>query len=251
MERLPKSLVELPLGFRVGFTFLCLVLGGGLVASATHLVGHHENRDERPGLSMEDLTGAYHGVKVVAPMLTALERGHPEDLAEPERDILLGWLRGDRISEDYDNLDLGDASPAEILDRACLSCHSRQSEDPIGQEVPLEYWDDVEKLSFSRELSPVSTEILVASAHTHALGMGVVTLAIGLLALFTRWPSKLTGALFALAGLGLAADLACWFLARSSAALVPVLAASGGLWMACTALLLAVVLADLWLPARR
>lgn len=246
---LPR-LRDLPFGFRLGLSALVLVLLGGLVASGAHLVGHHEKRDAKPGLSYEDLQGAYHGVSVVAPLRTALERGHPEGLAAKEREVLLAWLVGQRISEDYDSLDLGDDSPAEVIQRACLSCHARKSTqgDGIGQRVPLDYWDDVAKLAFSREVSPVATEILVASAHTHALAMGVLSILVGLLALATRWPPALAGALFGLNGLALLADLSAWFLARDSAAFVPLIAASGAAWMGTSALLLALILLELWMP---
>lgn len=244
---------ELPFAFRLGLTFVLLTLAGGLAASGEHLVAHHEKRDERPGLSLEDLRGAYHGVRVVAPMRAALEEGHPEGLAANEREILLAWLTGERISEGYDDLDLGDSSPAEVIDRACLRCHARQAQEGggIGQTLPLEYWDDVAKLAFSREVTPVAPEILVASAHTHALGMGMLTIALAFLALATRFSSRLVGGLVALGGLGLFVDLGCWFVARSSAGLVPILAAAGVAWMGASVSLLLLVLGELWLPARR
>lgn len=249
---MPFQLAKLPFSARLALSFLVLVFAGGLAASSRHLVLHHENRDERPGLSFDDLLGAYHGVTATAALIPALERGHPEGLPQGERDILLGWLASTRINEDYDNLDLGDLSPAEILDRRCLACHARASSDGdgIGQRVPLEYFDDVKKLAFSREIRPVDPEILIASAHTHSLSMALLTLAFGLLALATRWPRGLVGALFALSALALVCDLGAWFLARETAAFVWLVAGGGAVWMGTSALLLLLVLVDLWRPAR-
>ncbi|MDP6539881.1 MAG: hypothetical protein QF410_10100 [Planctomycetota bacterium] len=251
MSGLPFRLRALPLTARLGFTFVVGTLGVGLAASAAHLVGHHENRDEIPGLSMEDLTGAYHGVKVTAPLVVALERGHPDDLADADRDTLMAWLTGERVSEDYDSLDLGDAAPAEVLDAACLSCHSRQATagDGIGQTVPLDYWDDVAKVAFSREVSPTDPKVLVASAHTHALTMGALTALVALLGLATRFARRAAPALVMVAGAALFCDLCCWFLARDAAWLVGAIAAAGTLWMGSMALLGVLVLMELWLPA--
>lgn len=250
MDATDLRLRSLPAGARLGVTALLLVLLGGLLASGLHMQAHHENRDERAGLSMDDLRGAYHGLRNTAPLITALEDGHPDDLPEASRELLLGWLRGERISEDYDSLELGDAAPAEVLDGACLSCHARQSEDPIGQELPLEYWDDVAKVAFSREVAATGKEVLLASTHTHALALGSLGLVVALLALLTRWPRGVIGWLVGAAGVGLLADLACWWLARSSLALVPVLVAAGALFALSTTALILLAIADLWLPRR-
>lgn len=244
---------DLPGAARLALALAVLVLLGGLAASMSHLVHHHENRDEEPGVSLTDLTGAYHGVSTTAPLVQALERGHPEGLADEDRELLLGWLRSDRISEGYDDLDLGDSAPAEILDRACLDCHARQAEEGggIGREVPLEYWDDVEALSVSRRLEPTPTAILAASTHTHALTLGALTIVVGALLLATRWPAALKNLLCLGAAAGLAVDLACWWIARDAASAVLGIVVGGALYAVATALSLLFVLADLALPPRR
>ncbi len=249
---MPFRLSALPLGARAGITFLLLVLLGGYYAAAKHLVAHHENRDERPGMSLDDLVGAYSGIRNTAPLIVALEADHPEELPAKDRDLLLGWLRGSRIAEDYDSLDLGDDAPAEIIDRACLQCHSAGATegDGIGDTMPLEYFDQVKNLAFSREVTPTSVEILLASAHTHALAMGTLSLILALFLLATRWPKWLASGLVFFNGLGLFLDLAGWALARQSAAFVPILAASGAVWAGTGVIMIFLMLIDLWIPRR-
>jgi hypothetical protein len=246
-------LSQLSLGVRIGLSALVLVLLGGLLASSAHLVEHHENRDEREGMSLDDVVGHYHGIQTQAPLRVALERGHPETLGDTQRQVLLDWLAGDRISEDYDSLDLGDDAPVEILDSACLSCHSANASegDGIGSILPLEYFDEVKKQAFSREVSPVNEQILLASMHTHSLGMGTLSLLLVALAIFTRFPARLIGLLSAGCGLGLMVDLAGWFLSRANADLVFMIVGGGAVWMISCALLGLLALAELWLPARR
>lgn len=244
------ALRELPLGARLGLTAIVLVFAIGLVSSAAHVRAHHENRDERPGVSLEDLEGAYHGVQTTAPLVGALERGHPEDLAAADRAMLLAWLRSERISEDYDSLDLGDAAPAERIAASCAGCHSRKA-GGIGESVPLEYWDDVKRLAFSRQVAPVPVEALTASTHAHSLSLAAMSAVIGLGALATRWRRAWTGALLGVGGVALLADFVAQWLARGAAGWVPVIAASGALWAAANAAALAAIALDLWLPARR
>lgn len=249
----PFLLSSLPLPFRLGLLCLVLVLAGGLLVSAEHLHKHHENRDGRPGLTLDDLVGAYHGIQSKAPLLLSLDRGHPKDLPAADQEALRRWLALPDLAQAYDDTKAGDRAPAEILDKRCLSCHSRDSKDGdgIGKKVPLQYWDDVKKQAESRAVEPNALPIMVASLHTHALGMGTVTVLAMLLAAVTRWSRKLSGMLALGAGVGLLCDLACWLPSRSIEALVPVLAGSGAVWMTCTAGLLVLVGLELVVPGKR
>jgi len=244
---------ELGAAVRLGLSGIVLSLLLGVWASLEHLEDHHQNRDGEAGVSMDDLVGAYHGLDRPARLVVSLEGGHPEELPAAERTILLEWLGGGRVSEQYDDLELGDASPAEVIDRRCLDCHARQATegDGIGQEVPLEYWDDVAKLAFSRSVEATPPEILVTSLHTHALSLALVSLAALGLLLATRWPQTIQGLLAAMGGVGLIVDLASQLAARGSEVFVWGVAAGGALWALSTVLACIAVLLDLWLPGGR
>jgi len=241
---------RLPAATRFGLSCVVLVLLGGFLASGLYMADHHENRDERAGLTLDDIEGHYHGVRTPSLLRDALERGHPEQLAAASRDTLLAWLNGDRISEDYDNLDLGDQAPAEILAGSCLGCHARNADDPIAASVPLDYWDDVKRIAFARTIEPVGTEVLLASTHTHALALGTVSALLILLASWTRFGRKLVPLVSAVMGCALLVDLAAWWLARDSAALVPLIVAGGAAFALGAVLLGVLILTDLWLPDR-
>ncbi len=242
------KLCDLPLGARLGIACLVLVMLGGLAASAAQVFHHHRKKDDIPALSMDDIKGAYHGVSVTAPLLAALERGHPEDLPQSERSALLTWLRGDRVSQDYDNLDMGDNAPAEILARSCVSCHSRQASDAAAKRTPLEYWDDVARVAFSKNLTPVPEEILIISTHTHALSLAPMSVVVAGLLLATRLPRRLAGPAIFLSGAALLLDLGAWWVSRTQAPAVYLIVTAGGVYMGTTALMLLAVLADLLMP---
>ncbi len=165
-------LADLGRSARLGVVCLCLVVLGGLAASWQHIVNQNENRDEQPGLSVEDLEGAYHGVQTTAPLMKALTRGHPESLGKPQRETLTKWLTGERVAENYDNLDLGDSAPNEIISKNCLSCHSKKVEatSTIAKTVPLDGWSDVKRFAVSRKIEPLPVKVLIASdLHAHSL----------------------------------------------------------------------------------
>jgi len=251
-RRATSQLRDLGLGVRIGLAAVVCTVLGGLLASAAHLRWHHEGRDERPGLSLDDLRGAYEGIRTKAPLLVALERRHPEDLADRERDLLLRWLEEGRWSETYDDLDRGEDAPAEVMARACTSCHSRSAkrDDDLAERYPLDYWDDVKRIAVSREVLPTPVAILAASTHTHALGLASITILIGALAMGTASPRRWRESLAALAGLALLADLAGWWIAREvSLGFWLVLLGGTGTFVALTLLCLT-VLFDLFRPRR-
>ena len=246
------SLCELPFGARVGLSALLAVIAGGFAASGAHLIAQHENRDERPGVSLADLEGAYHGVDTTAPLLGAIRRGHPAELKVPEREVLLKWLEGKRLSEDYDSLELGADAPAEILARRCTSCHSRAALDGEHKDAKLALatWDEVSKAAFSRRIEPLPAKVLAASTHAHALALAPLSIVLLALLFATRFAARFGAGLCALAGLSLAIDLCSWWLARSFAGFALPIVIAGSSYALAIALCGGLVFLDLWWPRK-
>lgn len=245
---------DLPLAARLSVSLLMAVLAGGYLASAFHTREHHQNRDQREGLSFTDLLGAYHGVTSRSPLLEALEDDHPGELegldppAGDTKKALIAWLTGDpdQIVPNWDNLDLGDSVPADLMDESCVICHSRHAPEERRAEPFLEYLDDVRAVAFSREISPSDPKVLLASTHTHAIALGTVTVSMVLLLYATAWGAALKAALALLASAGLAIDLAAWWLARDSAGFVSLIVAGGAAHALGMGLAMLAVLAELW-----
>lgn len=246
----PSRLRELGFAARLGVACLVLVILGGLAAASAQIYFHHSKKDEKPGLSVDDIKGAYHGVNVASPLIAALERVHPPELGKDKRATLLKWLNSGRINEDYDNLDLGDAAPVEILSKNCLSCHARKSADknPIARTVPLDYFDDIKKIAYNKELNPVPIEILVVSSHTHTLTLAPLGLVACGLVWLTGRSRRFAGACVAMIGVGLLADMSGQWLARVHEAFVYLLIGGGAAYMVGMVTALLATLADLARP---
>lgn len=244
---------DIPRSAKVGVGSLLLVVLGGIGASAWHLWDHYQNRDEEPGLTMTDLKGAYHGVTAESPILGAIQRGHPEILPQADRAALLAWLKGEKIAENFDNLDLGDRSPHEIIAARCLECHSRRNAEkqPIARSIPLDSWEDIKPRAFSKHIEPANRKVMIASAHAHSLSLATLTLVLaGLLAMTTGargFKSALVGAM----GLGLLVDLSCWFVAREFSGAVYAIVLAGAVYNGGVVLAALLVLFDLARPAQK
>lgn len=247
--RFPRyRLCDLSILLKISVTALILVLLGGLYASVKHLQMHHENRDEVPGVSLNDIKGAYHGVEIRAPLLVALERGHPDNLPPDDRKVLIDWLQGGKVSIDYDNLDLGDKAPAEIIAQNCISCHADKASDPVASKLSLESFDKLKQYAFTKKIDPPPFRILVLSTHTHALSLGTMSFVVAALLVGTRLPRGLSHTICMLMGVGLATDIAAWWIARDYINAVYAIIIGGGIYNASTVLALVLSLLDMWFP---
>ncbi len=255
---------DLGVGARLGVAGAVLVILGGLAASAQHVADHHGPKDDIKGLSLDDVMGAYHGVQAPPLLASALERGHPPEMPEKARAALLDWVLGPadasgvragpkQLAENYDNFDLGDMAPNELIAKHCLSCHSAKiaEQHPIAKAYPLDRRDDVLRLSVAKNLTPVSTPILVTSTHTHALSLGTLAIATIALALATSWPRRLVSLAVLLIGAGLLIDLGGQWAARKYAWGVYLLIAGGSVYGGASVVALLGVLVDLCLPRAR
>ncbi|VAX42825.1 hypothetical protein MNBD_PLANCTO03-2328 [hydrothermal vent metagenome] len=238
-------------GVRLGLTLLAFVILGGSAVSGLYLRAHHDNRDEREGFTLDDIRAHYHGIQSKSPMLGALERSHPEDLDTDQRQVLIDWLTSDRVREDYDNFDLGENMPEEIIAVSCVSCHdSGATGAEAYPELSLRYFDDVMANAVSREIKPVSLEVLTASLHAHSLALGTMCLVMVLLVALTRAPRSVVGVLAVMIGAGLLADLGSWIPARQNAAFIYGIVGGGLLFQIGVVLSLVIVVLDLWLPRK-
>lgn len=245
-----RSLGPVP---RLGVACLMVVIIGGVAASMRHLWNHYQNRDETPGLTLDDIRSAYRGLTTTSSMLASLQSGHPETLGPEARAALVAWITGPRLAEDYDNLDLGEKAPAEIIAANCVSCHSRKADAQkagAARGIPLDYWDDIRPRAVSRKINPVDPKILVASTHAHALSMATVGLVVCGLLLMTAWPRPLIGLLIGLVGVGLLGDIGSWWLAPYGDAFVYAIVGAGAAYNGSLVLAALLVLVDVLLPRR-
>ena len=251
---MPTRLKQLNILWRLGITAVLAVFAIGLAAATAHLWYKYENRDERPGLTIDDVKAQYSGINTPSALLASLQANHPAELKAPQREELIKWLTGPKVAEQYDSTEFGPQSPYEIIASNCLSCHSRSAKggtQPLSKPINLDYWDDVKKLAISRQINPAPVNIKANSTHAHAPSMATMTVAIALLLLMTRWWRLLTGLLVAAAGIGLLADIGGWWLAADNANFAYMIVAGGATYMLSTGVQLLLILVDLWLPGGR
>lgn len=252
---------------RIAISCFLLIVAGGYLSSFLHMVDHHGKKDAEDGLGMTDLVGFYSGIRKEAPLLRVLDdKTHQSYLEDGELELLKDWLEGRLVKtaklarsivDGYEYLP-EDApeealAPADILDERCNRCHSPDATEggDIGKLIPLNNLPSVEKVAFSKELTPITTEILMSSTHAHALGIAPFAFLICLLFLATGFPTWLRHGLFMLCFVGLLMDLASMWLARLDSAFVWTLIAGGGVFGLTLGLGILLCFVDLWILPRR
>ncbi len=239
---------DLPVSARLGLSALMLVLLLGMFASAIHLWDVDHNRDESPEMTLDDVRAAYHGLDRPPALQMAMERGHPETLKKEQRDVLLKWVRSGRITEDYDSIDLGAASPSEIIASSCVSCHSANGKDAKAAAIRLASMENLKKVAFGKKVNPTPRDIVAMSTHAHALSLGMLGVVLAGLLWTTRVHRGLAGAIIGLMGVALAADLGSWWWARVWSDAVWLIVIGGAISNGMLAVMAAVVLVDVWWP---
>lgn len=239
---------------RVGLTGVLACLAVGQLAGLSHMREHFDRRDDRPGFTVDDIKSAYHGLDAPSPLLAALNGNHPpfpQSLKPADKEVLTKWLTSGKIEQDYDNPDLGAASPKEIIAASCLQCHSAKADATKAKPPVLDTPADIKKVAFSRQVLPTPPDKVVVSIHAHASSMALMALAVMTLAAFSRWPRFFTGLLSAGCGLGLAGEFAGMWFAHNDERWINVLLYAGGAFHACFALLTLLTFLDLWFPGGR
>lgn len=250
---------NLPILAKLGVAGLVLVFFMGLAASAMHIREHYQNRDERPGLTRDDITAAYAGLTAVSPILKAVQGDHPKTnvgdmVIKPEaRATIEKWLGGEKVAENYDNIDFADPTPRDVLAAACVTCHSTKADaGKAGKATsrPLETWEQVKPLAFTRRIERTSDRVKTISTHTHALALGTMGVALLVLTMLSTWPRWLTGILIAAMGLGLCADISGWWLTNWYPGAVNLILGGGAAFNGASVLLLLLALFELLKPRR-
>ena len=217
---------------RVAATCLLLIITGGYAASLYYMQHHISQKDGDPALTWVDLVGTYHGVNRPAPVLSALDSERHEawlgEVPEEELQILRDWLAkgtavgggADPVQQGWDALPPGaseDAlTPADVIDERCVRCHAAgATDDDAFAQVALDRWPTLKNYVYSKQLDPISTDILAQSTHAHALSIPIFTLIVCAMALATGCPRWLRHGVAAMTFVGLLLDFGGMWLARS------------------------------------
>ncbi len=271
----PPRLCRLPLYAKVTLTLFLALVGAGYLVAVLNIHMQHHLRDMTPGMSLNDLRAAYHGLDVpvtsdlalpsemlreVLPgggMRKHLDKGGPKEIR-----ALVSWLEDGAKEEHFARPALYEAdgpSAREVIALRCVTCHRADGGDKADLPYAVSANADpqyvlvakaaapaISQESQTMHISPPTTERLVLITHMHILSIPVFALIVTGLFLCTGWGPRFKLILGPLPMLAIALDMLGWWLARPMAGFIYVIAVAGALFGASYGTQVLLVFFSLW-----
>ena len=211
-------------------------LGLGYLFALLNLYYTYEGRDGNPGLSVEDVTIAYHGARNQTRLGAAINGPMGINLSnKADAAVILDWIHRDASQQIFEE------QIQPILDKDCIKCHSKQSGMPI---VHLTSYKEVIKLAETDTGAPLPA--LVRVSHIHLFGISFILFFVGrifILCEMNLWVKRIT---VAVPFVFLLIDILSWFITKVFPSFANVVVAAGGLMGVSFGIQVLVSLYQMW-----
>jgi hypothetical protein len=234
-----KGLANIPASGKVAVTAFLVLMGISYIFGFFNIYLSYSPVDQKAGLSIEDIQIAFHGGRDKTQLEKSID-GTMREYFNTDNDYtsVKSWIRSGAGEKEFDGV-------KQIFDAMCVGCHSK---DNPTADVILETYKDV-KQHLSRDTGK-SIPRLVSLSHTHLFSVGIVIFLLAFIFSFTKFSEKIKAAIFSFAFFASAFDVGVWWLAKSSAALAPLVILGGALLAVSFALLILLALFDMWVRKR-
>ncbi len=232
MSTASYRLRALPTPLRVLLISFLVMVTAGFTMAHVNLHLQHAHVDGEPGLSIDDVVGAYHGLPGMTVLTSKVDGGSMQRYIPRPRDkqVLLDW-----VASGADESAFSDAG--EVLDRLCVRCHH-----PGGEMSQVAFAtsraDGAAYALVAPSVQPAggkSAAALARSSHAHLFGMSVLFALVGFVFLGTDagvWTKCVS---VSLPYVAMAIDIGCWWLTRWTPEFAFGVVAGGALLAAATA----------------
>jgi hypothetical protein len=222
---------------RVLLTLFVLTAGIGYGVAMLNLYYTYVHVDGKPGLTADDLKRALYGNRDKTLLAATINGGSMEQYLQDPHDKgrILSWIQDGATEQGFTS------AVQPIFERNCVRCHTGAGSASFR---PLTTYQEVQAVTqIDRgESLPIWARV----AHTHLQAIGLIFLALGLLFAFSTAPERLKLVVVVTPFLMLLVDFGSRAMARIWPGMVYVMMASGALMGLATAVMIVVVLYELW-----
>ena len=232
------SLSRLSLGFKIAVTLLLCNIPVGVFFAHIQIRDTMQGKDGEEGLSIVDVRYFFAGDPEKRVLQMAItDRTHWTFTTAVEKDLLEEWIADDAPADGY-------TSPvAAILDAKCVRCHSSGGERASS---PLTTYEEVRPYTNLADTGVSYTDLARLSLFG-ILAMTVAGVIVLVPFLRTRGGGFWKDLLAFLPFLAILGNVLSWWSVKQSAAWVQVIVGSALIYGVLLAVMIAVVLCDMWL----
>jgi hypothetical protein len=217
------------------YTSFLLLIGLGYLMAITYLYVTHEMNDGKPGLSLQDVASSYYGNRSGTRLEAAIRGPMAGYIAEDDRHVMVAWLKDGAEKEHFEP----DIKP--ILQRTCLSCHTRE----VSPNLP-----DFNSYEGLHEVAKVDTGMSLASllklSHIHLLGISMLLFILGWIFIQSEVNVWFKRFLVVSPMLAVFVDVLSWFLTKWDPLYAGIVIIAGGILGLSMALQIVISLYQIW-----
>ncbi len=227
----------MPVVTKIIISLFLVLTGFGYLLGFTNIYMTYNMVDEKPGLSIKDISLTYYGARDKTTLEKAIDGSMRQYFTDKnEQKIVKEWIL-DGASENA-----WDSEIEPIIDASCSTCHSEAT--ALGGVVTAEY-SDIE--NYLGKNTGKSWSRIVGVSHTHVLAITPLVFLLVLLLSFTSFPVLLKNIVSIFAFSAVFMDVGFWFLAKLSP-FFSIFVLMGGMSLGLSfGLLVLLPLYDLWI----
>lgn len=231
-----KKLNELEPHAKIGVTAFLILAGIGYIFGFITILLTYGPKDQKPGLSVEDIRIAYYGKREATALESSID-GSMKQYFQSDKNYQLTktWLQ-DGAKED------GFPAVAETWKTDCNTCHSAEAQ--VAGVVTVTYEDIKPYLA---QDTGKSISRLVSLSHTHICATLAILFPLMLIFGMTGFSEPIKVIVITLSSLAIPLDIGAWWLAKASGSLAVVLPIAGAVLGLSYSILILLSLYEIWL----
>ena len=221
-------------------TVFLLTIGLGYLFALANLYYTHQGRDNKPGLSIDDVMIMYHGSHSQTRLGSAINGIMEPNLKfKTDKDVIHKWLSDGATEEGYKS----DIAP--ILNRDCVICHNPTANPHLPN---LTTFIGVSEVAQAGGGAPLP--VLIRVGHIHIFGIAFILFFIGKLFLLCEMNVYLKRITVVIPFFAMLLDVMSWFITKTIPEFAYVVIGSGALMGISMAMQILVSVYQMWFYKR-
>ena len=231
----PKRFYDRTISEKLLYTSFLLLVGLGYLMAMSYLYVTHEMNDGKPGLSVEDVANSYYGNRSGTRLEAAIRGPMAGYIENEDRNVMVAWLKDGAKPEHFDK----DIKP--ILQKTCLTCHSKESGMPV-----LDYSTYQGLHAVAQVDTGMSLTSLLRLSHIHLFGISLLLFMLGSVFIQAEVNVWFKRFLVVSPMLAVFIDVLSWFLTKWDSHYAVIVIAAGGVLGMSMALQILISLYQIW-----